>query len=90
MIKLEGEKHGLTLATFNPLSCFGQAEDLADLQSSAGLPIWREDDPVHLTAAAYGDLAAIISTQAETTGRQPQAGLARKGLHGQRGTSPGR
>ena len=73
VLKSEREKHGLTIATFNPLSCFGQAKD-----SSAGLPIWREDDPVHLTGVAYGDIAAIISNQAETTGRQPQSGLARK------------
>ena len=80
VIKSEGEKHGLTIATFNPLSCFGKVDDLADLQSSAGLSIWREDDPVHLTAAAYGDIAAVISAQAETTSRQPQAGLARRRL----------
>ena len=64
VIKTEGEKHGLTIATFNPLSCFGKVDDLADLQSSAGLSIWREDDPVHLTAAAYADIAAVISAQA--------------------------
>ena len=80
VIQSEGEKHSLTIAAFNPLSCFGQAEDLADLQSSTGLPIWREDDPVHLTVAAYRDIAAIISSQAETTCRQLQAGLARKRL----------
>ena len=78
VIKSEGEKHGLTIATFNPLSCFGKVDDLADLQSSAGLSIWREDDSVHLTAAAYGDIAAVISAQAETTSRQPQAGPARE------------
>ena len=73
-------KTSLILTAFNPLSCFGKVEDLADLQSSAGLSIWREDDPVHLTEAAYGDIAAVISAQAETTSRQPQAGLARKRL----------
>ena len=50
VIKTEGEKHGLTIATFYPLSYFGRVDNLADLQSSAGLSIWREDDPVHLTA----------------------------------------
>ena len=80
VIKSEGVKHSLTIATFNPLSCFGKVDDLADLQSSAGLSIWREDDPVHLTAAAYGDIAAVISAQAETTSRQPQAGPARRRL----------
>ena len=78
VLKSEREKHGLTIATFNPLSCFGQAEDLADLQSSLGLPIWRENNPVYLSVAAYGDIAAVISNQAETNCRQPRAGLARK------------
>ena len=39
-IKTEGEKLGLTIAAFNPLSCFGQADDLADIKSSVGLAIW--------------------------------------------------
>ena len=49
VLKAEGEKHGLTIATFNPLSCFNESEDLADIKSSAGLSIWRDDDPVHLS-----------------------------------------
>ena len=44
ILKTEGEKYGLSIATFNPLSCFGQADDLAEILSSAGLSIWREDD----------------------------------------------
>ena len=78
IIRVEGERLGLTIAVFNPLSCFGQAEELAEIKSSAGLSIWREDDPVHLTAAAYGDISAVISNQAETTSRQPTTGLARR------------
>ena len=31
VIKSEGEKHGLTIATFNPLSCFGKVDDLVPL-----------------------------------------------------------
>ena len=31
--------------------------------SSSGLSIWREDDPVHLTAAAYNDIAVVLSIQ---------------------------
>ena len=65
VLRTEGEKHGLTIATFNPLNCFGQVEDLTEVKSSAGLSIWREDDAVHLTAASYGDIAAVLANQAE-------------------------
>ena len=64
ILKSEGEKHGLTIATFNPLSCFSSAEDLSEIRSSAGLSIlsiWREDDAVHLTAAAFNDIVAVLS-----------------------------
>ena len=79
VIRVEGERLGLTIAAFNPLSCFGQADELAVIKSSAGLPIWREGDLVHLTAA-YGDISVVISSQAETTSSQPTAGLARRCL----------
>ena len=62
-------KYGLTFATFNPLICFGQVEDVVEAKSSAGLSIWRDDHPVHLTEATYGDIAAVLSTQAETTSK---------------------
>ena len=47
-----------------------------------GLSIWREDDQVHLTSAAYGDIAAVISNEAETmtAGSRCMAGLARRRL----------
>ena len=80
VLKAEGEKHGLTIATFNPLSCFNNSEDLAAIKSSAGLSIWREDDAVHLTAAAYNDIAAVLSHQAENHGRQPATGPVRRRL----------
>ena len=80
VLKAEGEKHGLTIATFNPLSCFTEAEDLADIKSSAGLSIWREDDPVHLSAAAYNDIAAVLASQANNNGRQPTVGYCRRRL----------
>ena len=78
----QGEKYGFTLATFNLLTCFGhvETEDIGEAKSSAGWSIWREDDPVHLTAAAYVDIAAILSTQAETTSKQPQTGQTRQRL----------
>ena len=31
-----------------------------ELLSSGGLLIWSKDDPVHLTATAYGDVAAAL------------------------------
>ena len=45
VLKAEGEKHGLSIATFYPLSCFSDTDDLTNVKSSAGLSIWREDDP---------------------------------------------
>ena len=33
---------------------------MANLISSAGISIWLEDDPVHLTNAAYRDIAASL------------------------------
>ena len=80
VLKAEGEKHGLTIATFNPLSCFNSGEELAGIRSSAGLPIWREDDTVHLTAAAYNDIAAVLSNQAQNHGMQPVTGQVRRRL----------
>ena len=80
VLKAEGEKHGLTIATFNPLSCFNNTDDLTDVKSSAGLSILREDDPVHLTAPAYNDIAAVLSSQAENNGKQPAVGQLRRRL----------
>ena len=80
VLKAEGEKHGLTIATFNPLCCFNESEDLADIKSSAGLSIWRYDDPVHLSTAAYNDIAAVLSSQANNNGRQPISGHSRRRL----------
>ena len=80
VLKAEGEKHGLTIATFNPLSCFNDTDDLTDVKSSTGLSIWREDDPVHLTAPAYNDIAAVLSSQAENNGKQPAVGQLRRRL----------
>ena len=67
-------------ATCNPLNCFGQVDELTEVKSSAGLSIWRDDDGVHLKAAAYRDLAANLSNQAETNGKQPLSGQTRKRL----------
>ena len=83
ILKSEGEKHGLTIATFNPLSCFSSAEDLSEIRSSAGLSIlsiWREDDAVHLTAAAFNDIVAVLSNQAKNNGKQPLTGQVRPRL----------
>ena len=52
---------------------------MASLLSSAGLPIWQESDPVHLTNAAYGDIAAslvkVVCTAAATN---PSADMLRR------------
>ena len=80
VLKAEGEKHGLSIATFNPLSCFSITDDLADVKSSAGLSIWREDDPVLLTAATYNFIVAVLSNQAENNGNRSSVGQLRRRL----------
>jgi hypothetical protein len=44
---------------FNPLSAFG-GENLMETRSSDGRYIWAAGDPVHLSPAAYGDIAAAV------------------------------
>ena len=47
---------------FNLTDSFADADgDMANLISSAGISIWQEGDPVHLTNAAYSDIAASLS-----------------------------
>ena len=44
---------------FDPFSAFTgefNSQELASLNSSGGVAIWRDDDPVHLTYTAYGDI----------------------------------
>ena len=44
---------------FDPLSAFTaeyNSQELLSLNSSGGVTIWREDDPVHLTDTAYVDI----------------------------------
>ena len=60
----EGEKAGLVLYTFDPVAAFGGGQKLAAKTSSAGLRVWQENDPVHLTSAAYKDIASLIQHQA--------------------------
>ena len=59
----EGEKAGLSLYTFDPVVAFGGGQKLAAKTSSAGLSVWQENDPVHLTSAAYKDIASLIQHQ---------------------------
>ena len=80
VLKAEGEKHGLSIATFNLLSCFSDTDDLADVKSSPGLSFWREDDPVHLTAATYNDITAALSSQDKNNCNQPAVGQLRRRL----------
>ena len=64
MISVEGEKAGQSLYTFNAISAFGGGEKLAAKTSFAGMSVWRADDPVHLTATAYKDIAGVLEAQA--------------------------
>ena len=74
---LEGEKAGLTIYTFNLLSCFGPNDDIGLIRSSAELSI---DNTVHLTAAAYGDMAAVISGRTDAIVDQQAGGATRRRL----------
>ena len=69
----EGEKASLSLFTFDPVTAFGGGKKLAAKTSSAGLSVWQDNDPVHLTSAAYKDIASLIQHQAGnlTTGAPP-------------------
>ena len=58
-----GEKVRLTIST---CMLWTKREHIAGIKSSTGLLIWREDDAVHLTSAAYGDLAAVLSGHRQT------------------------
>ena len=50
VIASKGEKAGQSLYTFDPVSVFGGGQKLAAKTSSAGLIVWQENDPVHLTS----------------------------------------
>ena len=64
---------------FNPTDSFADGDgDLASLISSAGISIWLEDDPVHLTNAAYEDIAASLVKLVTKTAADPSADLLRR------------
>ena len=46
---------------------------MASLISSAGISIWQEEGPVHLTNAAYGDIAASLARVVTTAASEPTA-----------------
>ena len=63
IVSSEGEKAGLSLYTFDPLSVFGGGPQLMAKTSTAGMSVWLEEDPVHLTASAYKDIASLARTR---------------------------
>ena len=73
IISAESEKAGLALYTFSAVSAFRGRDKLSSKTSSAGMSVWRSDDPVHLTAAAYRDIARVLEAQANlaTEGQTP-------------------
>ena len=74
----EGEKAGLSLFTFDPVSAFGGGPRLIAKTSTAGLSVWQEEDPVHLTSSAYKDIASLVQNQAELAVQgKPAAGRRR-------------
>ena len=74
------QKAGLSLYTFDPVAALGGGDKLSAKTSSAGLSAWLDDDPVHLTATAYKDIAGLVLAQAAIVvqGRGP---TGRKRLH---------
>ena len=57
---------------FNPTDSFAYADgDMASLSSSAGMSIWQEEDPVHLTNTAYGDIAASLNKVVTASATDP-------------------
>ena len=46
---------------------------MVSLISSTGISIWQEDDPVHLTNVAYGDIAASLVKVVTKTATDPAA-----------------
>ena len=74
---LEAAFPGCTV--FNPTDSFADVEgDMASLLCSAGLSIWQESDPVHLTNAAYGDIAASLVKVVSTAANDPSADMLRR------------
>ena len=73
IVASEGEKAGLSLYTFDPVAALGGGDKLSAKTSSAGLSAWLDNDPVHLTATAYKDIAGLVLAQAAivTQGRGP-------------------
>ena len=66
IVSSEGEKAGLSLLfTFNPVAAFGSGPRLTAKTSSAFMSVWLEDDPVHMTASAYKDIASPVHNLAE-------------------------
>ena len=64
---------------FNPTDSFEDADgDMASLISSAVMSIWQENDPVHLTNAAYGDIAASLVKVVTTAAADPSADQLRR------------
>ena len=61
------------------MDSFADADgDMASLISSAVMSIWQENDPVHLTNAAYGDIAASLVKVITTVAADPSADQLRR------------
>ena len=64
---------------FSPMESFADADgDMASLISSAGMSMWQETDPVHLTNAAYGDIAASLVKVITTAATDPSVDQLRR------------
>ena len=69
---------------FHPLSAFTaeySSQEFHSLNSSGGVAIWRDDDPVHLTDTAYGDIADhLVNAVKGNGGGDPEEAPQRRRL----------
>ena len=81
IVVTEGEKAGLSLYTFDPVAAMSGGDKLSAKTSSAGLSVWLENDPVHLTGAAYRDIGSLVLNQATLAVQGKEATSNRRRLN---------
>ena len=64
---------------------FGYGKELSEMATASGAPIWRSDDPVHLTEEAYGELALAILRACAENALPVQRARIESVVPGQRG-----
>jgi hypothetical protein len=67
----------ISTTIWDPTSTF-KGDSLKGLRSGNGASIWREDDPVHLTDAAYADLGGALAAMAGGCGHTEDTASRRR------------